>query len=206
MLGIKRGLFSNEAGMGSAPNAAATATTRHPATQGIMQMFGVFIDTLVICSCTAALILLSGVHESGLNGVQLTQKALEAHIGSWGGDFLAVAVFLFAYSSIIGNYAYAEGNVEFIRNSKGVLLVFRLMVLGMVFFGSVGSLPLVWDMADLSMGLMALINLAAILLLSRYVFVLRRDYEQQLKAGVKEPVFDIGRYPDLAQKVGRDAW
>jgi len=206
MLGIKRGLFSNEAGMGSAPNAAATATTKHPATQGIMQMFGVFVDTVVICSCTAAIILLSGVHESGLNGVQLTQKAIESQVGSWGGQFLAVAMFLFAFTSIIGNYAYAEGNVEFIKNRPGVILAFRLLVLGMVFFGAVGSLPLVWDMADLSMGLMALINLLAIVLLSKYVFVVQKDYEQQLKAGIKEPVFDVKRYPEIAAKIHQDVW
>ncbi|MCW3481542.1 sodium:alanine symporter family protein [Neisseriaceae bacterium JH1-16] len=206
MLGIKRGLFSNEAGMGSAPNAAATATTKHPATQGIMQMFGVFVDTVVICSCTAAIILLSGVHESGLNGVQLTQKAIESQVGSWGGQFLAVAMFLFAFTSIIGNYAYAEGNVEFIKNRPGVILAFRLLVLGMVFFGAVGSLPLVWDMADLSMGLMALINLVAIVLLSKYVFVVQKDYEQQLKAGIKEPVLDVKQYPELAAKIHQDVW
>ncbi|KZE33856.1 AGCS family alanine or glycine:cation symporter [Crenobacter luteus] len=206
MLGIKRGLFSNEAGMGSAPNAAATATTRHPATQGVLQMFGVFVDTIVICTCTAAIILLSDVHGTGLSGVQLTQKAIESQVGGWGGEFLAVAMFLFAYSSIIGNYAYAEGNVEFIKKHPTVLLVFRLMVLGMVFFGSVGSLPLVWDMADLSMGLMALINLAAIVLLSKYVFIVQKDFERQLKAGVKEPVFDVKAYPELLAKLKPGAW
>ena len=206
MHGIRRGLCSNEAGMGSAPNAAATATTRHPATQGIMQMFGVFIDTIIICSCTAAIILIAGVHDSELTGVQLTQKALEMEIGSWGADFLAVAMFLFAFSSIIGNYAYAEGNVEFIKKHPLILPAFRLLVLGMVFFGAVGSLPLVWDMADLSMGLMALINLLAILLLSKYVLLIQRDYEKQLKAGVEQPVFDVTQYPELEKKIYPDVW
>ncbi|OWY39745.1 sodium:alanine symporter family protein [Xenophilus sp. AP218F] len=206
MQGIRRGLFSNEAGMGSAPNAAATASTRHPATQGVMQMFGVFIDTIVICTATAAIILLSGAHESGLSGVQLTQKAVESQFGSAGSHFLALAMFLFAFTSIIGNYAYAEGNVEFIRNSKPVLLAFRLLVLAMVLFGSKASLPLVWDMADAAMGMMALVNLVAIALLSRYVFVLLKDYQEQLRAGVAVPVFVASRYPKLAAKLEQGIW
>lgn len=208
MMGIKRGLFSNEAGMGSAPNAAAAATTRHPASQGIMQMFGVFIDTIIVCSCTAFIILLSGAFVPGaeLKGVQLTQKALSLTLGDWGGHFLAIALFLFCFTSIIGNYAYAEGNVEFIKNNKTVMLLFRLLVLAMVLFGALGSVPLVWDMADLSMGLMAIINLVAIVLLSKYVFVLLKDYQQQLKAGVKQPVFDIKQYPEIEAKIHKDVW
>ena len=208
MMGIKRGLFSNEAGMGSAPNAAAAATTRHPASQGIMQMLGVFIDTILVCSATAFIILLSGAFVPGgeLTGVQLTQAALATQVGEWGKHFLAVALFLFCFTSIIGNYAYAEGNVEFIKKRPLVILVFRLMVLGMVFFGSVGSLPLIWDMADLSMGLMAIINLSAILLLSRYVIVLLKDYQVQLKAGVEEPVFDVKKYPEIEAKIHKDIW
>lgn len=208
MMGIKRGLFSNEAGMGSAPNAAAAATTRHPASQGLIQMLGVFIDTIVVCSCTAFIILLSGAWVPGgeLQGVQLTQKALSMTLGDWGGHFLAIALFLFCFSSIIGNYAYAEGNVEFIKNNKSVMFVFRLLVLAMVMFGAIGSLPLVWDMADLSMGIMAIINLIAIVLLSRYVFVLLKDYQQQRNQGIAEPVFDIKQYPELQSKVHQDVW
>jgi AGCS family alanine or glycine:cation symporter len=206
MQGIRRGLFSNEAGMGSAPNAAATATARHPVTQGLMQMMGVFIDTLVICTATAAIILLSGVHDSGLNGVQLTQKAVETQFGSAGSHFLALAMFLFAFTSILGNYAYAEGNVEFIRRSKPLLLLFRLAVLGMVLFGSKASLPLVWDMADAAMGLMALVNLVAIVLLSRFVFVLLRDYQEQRRAGNPSPSFLASRHPELASKLEKGVW
>ncbi|MBN3005881.1 sodium:alanine symporter family protein [Chromobacterium alkanivorans] len=206
MLGIKRGLFSNEAGMGSAPNAAATATSRHPASQGAIQMFGVFIDTMVICTATAAIILLSGVYDQGLSGVALTQKAIESQFGPIGASFLAVAMFLFAFSTIIGNYAYAEGNVEFIRSNKGILLAFRLIVLAMVMFGAVASLPLVWDMADFAMGLMALINLVAIVLLSRYFFIVLKDYERQLKRGESTPVFKVADYPELAAKVEKDIW
>ncbi len=208
MMGIKRGLFSNEAGMGSAPNAAAAATTAHPASQGIIQMFGVFIDTIIVCSCTAFIVLLSGAYVPGaeLKGVQLTQAALSATLGSWGGHFLAVALFLFCFSSIIGNYAYAEGNVEFIKNNKGVMLGFRLLVLFMVGFGAIGSSPLVWDMADLAMGVMALINLFAIVMLSKYVFVLLKDYQQQLKAGKDKPVFDVKKYPEIQAKIHKDVW
>lgn len=208
MLGIKRGLFSNEAGMGSAPNAAAAATTRHPASQGIVQMFGVFIDTIVVCSCTAFIVLLSGAYVPGaeLKGVQLTQAALSATLGSWGGHFLAIALFLFCFSSIIGNYAYAEGNVEFIKNNKLVMLGFRLLVLFMVAFGAIGSSPLVWDMADLSMGIMALINLFAIVMLSKYVFTLLKDYQDQLKAGNKQPEFDVKRYPEIQARIHPESW
>ena len=208
MLGIKRGLFSNEAGMGSAPNAAAAATTRHPASQGLIQMFGVFIDTMIVCTCTALIVLLSGAFVPGaeLKGVQLTQAAMSATLGSWGGTLLAVIMFLFCFSTIIGNYAYAEGNVEFIKNNKVVIFLFRLTVLGMVVFGCLGSSMLVWDMADLAMGVMALINLFAIVMLSKYVFVLLKDYQQQLKAGVKQPVFDVKKYPEIEAKIHKDVW
>ena len=206
MMGIKRGLFSNEAGMGSAPNAAATATSSHPASQGAIQMFGVFIDTMLICTATAVIILLSGVYDHGLSGVALTQKALESQFGGVGASFLAVAMFLFAFSTIIGNYAYAEGNVEFIRSSKLILLVFRLIVLAMVMFGAVASLPMVWDMADFAMGLMALINLMAIVLLSRYFFIVLKDYQRKLKQGDLMPTFKASDYPELADKVDKGIW
>ncbi|WP_037585925.1 alanine/glycine:cation symporter family protein [Stenoxybacter acetivorans] len=206
MLGIKRGLFSNEAGMGSAPNAAAAADVKHPASQGMIQMLGVFVDTLVVCSCTAFILLLSNVTASAeLTGVQLTQAAVVSHVGDWGADFLAFLLFIFAFSSIIGNYAYAESNVQFIKNHRSVMLVFRLLVLAMVYFGAVNSVPLVWDMADLSMGLMALINLVAIILLSPYVFLLLKDYQNQLKAG-KDPVFKMADHPKLRDKVQSDIW
>ena len=156
MMGIKRGLFSNEAGMGSAPNAAAASDVKHPVNQGLVQMLGVFVDTFVVCSCTAIIILVSGLYENaGFEGVTLTQMALESQIGAWGDDFLALILFLFAYSSIIGNYAYAEGNVQFINNNSRVMLIFRLFVLVMVYFGSIASVPLIWNMADLFMGVMA---------------------------------------------------
>lgn len=207
-MGIKRGLFSNEAGMGSAPNAAASASTPHPVNQGLLQMLGVFIDTIVICSATAFIILLSDAYApgNGAKGVALTQSAVEFHIGSGGAAFIAAAVFLFAFTSIIGNYAYAESNINFIKNCKYLRLVFRLMVLGMVMFGAVGSLPMVWDMADASMGFMAMINLIAIVLLSKYAISAWKDYSAQLKSGIKDPIFKSANVPELQNKLSDDCW
>ena len=204
--GVKRGLFSNEAGMGSAPNAAAAATVSHPVQQGLVQMVGVFVDTLVICTATAALILLSDAPRSPeLSGVQLTQAALTSHIGSWGNDFLAVAIFFFAFTSIIGNYAYAESNVQFLTRRPWALTVFRVLLLGMVMFGALTEVPTVWNMADLSMGLMALTNLVALLLLGRVAIRLLRDYERR-RAGPAEPVFARSDDPVLDAKLPRDVW
>lgn len=206
-MGIKRGLFSNEAGMGSAPNAAASASTLHPVNQGLLQMLGVFIDTIIICSATAFIILLSDKYVPGgaAKGAALTQAAVEYHIGSGGSAFMAVAVFLFAFTSIIGNYAYAESNINFIRHDTRVQFVFRLMVLGMVMFGAVGSLPLVWDMADVSMGVMALINLVAILLLSGFALEAWKDYQTQIRQGL-EPNFKSSSIPGLQDKLIDDCW
>jgi AGCS family alanine or glycine:cation symporter len=207
MMGIKRGLFSNEAGMGSAPNAAAASDVKHPVNQGLVQMLGVFVDTFVVCSCTAIIILVSGLYENaGFEGVTLTQMALESQIGAWGDDFLALILFLFAYSSIIGNYAYAEGNVQFINNNPGVMMIFRILVLFMVYFGSIASVPLIWNMADLFMGVMASINLIAILLLMPFILMLLKDYTGQLKRGVKEPVFKLDQHPKFKDKVKSDIW
>lgn len=189
MQGIKRGLFSNEAGMGSAPNAAATAEVSHPVKQGLIQTLGVFTDTILICSATAFMILISGVYNNAeLTGIQLTQNALSSQVGAWGNTFVAVCIFLFAFSSIIGNYYYGETNIEFIKESKMSLFVYRLCVIGMVLFGSVSKIGIVWDLADLFMGLMAIINLIAIVLLCNVAIDALRDYKTQLKAG-KNPVF-----------------
>lgn len=189
MMGIKRGLFSNEAGMGSAPNAAATAEVTHPVKQGFIQTLGVFTDTLLICSSTAFIILISGAYTSkGLEGIQLTQTALSSQVGSWGNIFIAVCILLFAFSSIIGNYYYGETNIEFINSNKIWLFLYRISVIGMVFFGSKSKVQIVWDTADLFMGLMALINLIAIAFLSKIAFAALKDYAKQKKAG-KDPVF-----------------
>ncbi|BAU28039.1 amino acid carrier protein [Aneurinibacillus soli] len=189
MNGVKRGLFSNEAGMGSAPNVAATATTSHPVKQGLIQAFGVLTDTLVICTSTAFIILLSDAYKQpGLNGIALTQAALSQHIGSWASGALAIFVFLFAFGSLIGNYYYGETNIRFLHTSKKWLIVYRISVLAMIIYGSVAKVQVVWDMADLFMGLMVLVNLVAILMLSKVAFAALHDYMEQKKAG-KDPVF-----------------
>lgn len=190
-MGVRRGLFSNEAGMGSAPNAAAMATTDHPATQGFLQMFGVFIDTIVVCSCTAFLILLSGVFVPGqeMEGLRLTRHALEAQVGPWSRHFLAIAIFLFAYSSIIGNYAYAEGNVTFLNKRRAWVVIFRLLVLGAVYLGAVTKVELVWQVGDLSLALMITLNLIALLGLFGTARVVLRNFEAQRRQGVRHPTF-----------------
>lgn len=189
MMGIKRGLFSNEAGMGSAPNAAATAHTTHPAKQGLIQTLSVFTDTLLICSATAFIILTSGEYvKEGLTGIKLTQSALIYHVGGWGSIFIAACIFLFAYSSVIGNYYYGETNIEFINSNKIYLTIYRLLVVGMVMWGSVASLQIVWDLADLFMGLMAVLNIIAIWMLGSVAFKVLKDYEGQKRKGL-DPKF-----------------
>ncbi len=188
LYGVKRGLFSNEAGMGSAPNAAATADVSHPVKQGLIQTLGVFLDTIIICSATAFLILLSNAYTSGAEGINLTQMALTEHVGTWAGPFVSIAILLFAFSSIIGNYYYGETNIEFIKDNKVMLNIYRIASISMVFFGSVASLGFVWTLADLFMGFMALINLVAIALLSKIAIKALKDYQEQRKEGI-EPVF-----------------
>ncbi|WP_061328733.1 alanine/glycine:cation symporter family protein [Clostridium botulinum] len=189
LMGIKRGLFSNEAGMGSAPNAAATANVTHPAKQGLIQTLGVFTDTILICSATSFIVLISGSYlKSDLTGIQLTQTALSSQVGSWRNTFIAICIFLFAFSSVIGNYYYGETNIEFLKGSKTSLFLYRLCVIGMVLFGCVAKIQIVWDMADLFMGFMAIINLIAISMLSKIAFAALKDYDRQKKQGI-EPVF-----------------
>ena len=201
MQGIKRGLFSNEAGMGSAPNVAATAHVSHPVKQGLIQALGVFTDTLIICTCTAFIILFSGAPLDGsINGVQLTQQALSNEVGSIGSTFVALAILLFAFSSIIGNYYYGEANIRFITSKRSVLFIYRILVGGMVMFGALASLDLAWSLADVTMGLMTICNLIAISLLSRQAFLLLQDYVAQKKAGIKSPVFDMNKIPELKDK------
>ena len=198
LTGIKRGLFSNEAGMGSAPNAAATATVTHPVKQGLIQTLGVFTDTIIICTCTAFIILLSGVDlNSNLEGIQLTQNALSSQVGAWGSYFIAFCILLFAFSSIVGNYYYGEANIEFLTDKKIYLTLYRLFVGAMVFFGSIANLNIVWNLADVFMGLMAVLNLIVIALLGKFAFRALEDYRAQKKAGIKEPVFKASSIPEL---------
>ncbi|WP_019241399.1 amino acid carrier protein [Bacillus massilioanorexius] len=189
MYGIKRGLFSNEAGMGSAPNAAASAAVTHPVKQGLIQTLGVFTDTILICSATAFIILLSNATTTDAQGINLTQVALMEHIGPWAGTFVSIAIFLFAFSSIIGNYYYGETNIEFIKDNKIALYVYRVGVILMVIFGAVANLSVVWTLADVFMSVMALINLVAIALLYKVAIRALQDYRAQRKQG-KDPIFN----------------
>jgi AGCS family alanine or glycine:cation symporter len=202
MQGIKRGLFSNEAGEGSAPNAAATAYVTHPVKQGLIQALGVFTDTLVVCSCTAFIILVSGVYSNtSLDGIQLTQQALTHEIGPIGNTFIAITIFLFAYSSVIGNYYYGEANIRFITKNKMVLNVYRIAVGGMVLCGSLMTLKLAWSMADLMMALLTMCNLVAIVLLSKQAIFLLNDYRAQKRRGIKSPVFTKDKMPEIEDKL-----
>lgn len=201
--GVRRGLFSNEAGMGSVPNAAATASVSHPAKQGLVQSLGVFFDTIIICSATAFIIILAGLYSTGKrSGIILTQDSMSVHVGSWAPYFVAIAIFFFAFSSIIGNYYYGETNIEFINAKKGWLTAYRVLVLGMVMFGALATVEIVWTMADLFMGLMAVINLVVIAILGRVAFQALDDFSKQRKQG-KNPVFKV---QSISNPVGIDCW
>ena len=199
MNGVKRGLFSNEAGEGSAPNVAATAAVSHPVKQGLIQALGVFTDTLMVCSCTAFVILISGLYDvPELNGIALTQAALNSEIGAFGPVFIAIAIFLFAFSSIIGNYYYGEANIRFMTSSRTVLTVYRVFSCGvLVMFGSLVSLDIVWNLGDLCMALLTACNLIAIIALGKYAFRLLDDYRKQKRNGIKEPVFHRSQLPEI---------
>ena len=199
MMGIKRGLFSNEAGEGSAPNVAATASVSHPVKQGLLQTLAVFTDTLIICTCTALIILFSGMAENGESGIALTQSALEAEVGSIGSTFVAVAIFFFAFTSIVSNYYYGETNLQFISGKRWLVPTYRVIVGGIVMVGSVISLEAVWAMADIFMGLMTLCNLLAIFMLGKYAIRLLKDYQTQRKAG-KNPVYHSTTIPEISDE------
>ncbi|MCD8340395.1 MAG: alanine:cation symporter family protein, partial [Burkholderiales bacterium] len=204
MTGIRRGLFSNEAGMGAVPNAAASADASHPVKQGLIQALGVYFDTLIVCTASAMLILLyPGWNESGQTGINLVQYTVSSEFGSWINLFITVVVLFFAFSSIIGNYFYGEMNMPFISKKPAALPIFRACVIAMVFIGSVAGLSLVWDLADLFMALLAIVNLVAIALLGKYAFAALKDYQDQKKRGILEPTFDPSCLPD---QVGIYCW
>ncbi|CZX65058.1 sodium:alanine symporter family protein [Enterobacter ludwigii] len=210
MSGFQRGMFSNEAGMGSTPNAAAAAASwpPHPAAQGIVQMIGVFTDTIIICSASAMILLLAGPvpHSSETAGIQLLQQALVNLTGGWGAGFVSLILLLFAFSSIVVNYLYAENNLIFLKvDSRRMITLLRLGVILMVLAGSLLSMPLVWQLADVFMALMAITNLTAILLLSPVVTLIARDYLRQRKLGVP-PIFDASRYPDIQAQIAPGTW
>lgn len=200
MLGIKRGLYSNEAGMGSAPNAAATASVSHPVKQGLVQSLSVYIDTILICSCSAVMVLIFYVQDpvtaQALNGIPLVQAAVSNSVGEIGIHFITFAIFAFAYSSLIGNYFYAESNFKFITQSKPALIVFRFACLAAILYGAINSFDLAWNLADIFMGFMAIMNLIVILLIGKWALAALKDYEAQKKQG-KDPIFMASSIPGL---------
>ena len=207
MQGVKRGLFSNEAGLGSAPNVAAVAFVPHPVNQGMVQAFSVFIDTIVMCSCTAFIILLSDLYQPGAGGVEgiaLTQTALAGHLGNWGGSFVSIALVLFAFTSIMYNYYLGENSLNyFSEENQKLFAVFRVLVLALVFWGSAQDLGTVFGFADLTMGLLGLVNLVGLLWMARLGLRLLRDYESQLARG-EVPQLRGSQWSDL--DIDRRAW
>lgn len=200
VLGLKRGLFSNEAGMGSAPNAAATASVSHPCKQGLVQTLSVYLDTMLVCTCSAFIVLIFFVKQGGtfgdLNGMPLVQMAINSSVGELGIHVVTFAIFCFAFSSLIGNYFYAEGNIRFITKSKTVLTVFRFTCLAAIMVGCLNNFTLAWNFADITMAFMAMVNLVAIFLLGKWAFMALDDYTRQRKAG-KNPVFVAENIPGL---------
>lgn len=203
LTGVKRGMFSNEAGLGSAPNAGASAAVTHPVKQGLVQTLGVYFDTFLVCTITAFIILVSVPDlASAERGIGLTQGALTSTLGEWANVALSVIVFLLAFSSILGNYYYGESNIEFMTRNRGVLVGYRVLVVVAVLVGSVAAADLVWNLADGVMGLMALVNLIAIGLLSPIAFRLLKDYTAQRREG-RDPVFTRDRLPGVS---GIECW
>lgn len=203
LTGVKRGMFSNEAGLGSAPNAGASAAVTHPVKQGLVQTLGVYFDTFLVCSITAFIILVSVPDLAGATrGIGLTQGALVGTLGEWSNIALSVIIFLLAFSSILGNYYYGESNIEFISPNPVLLTVYRILVVIAVLAGSVVGADLVWNFADGVMGLMALTNLIAIGLLSGLAFKLLKDYTGQRRDG-RDPVFTRDRLPGVT---GIECW
>jgi len=199
IMGVKRGLFSNEAGLGSAPNVAAVAEVKHPVAQGIVQSLSVFIDTIVLCSCTALIILLSGVYQPGteMAGVVLTQTAMAALVGEWGRVFVSIALLLFVFTTLIYNYYLGENALSFFTSKRWPVQTYRVLVVALVLWGSVQDLGTVFAFADVTMGLLAIANLIALALLFKVGLRLMRDYDKQIKAGVASPVFDPKDFADL---------
>lgn len=199
--GLRRGLFSNEAGLGSAPNVAATAEVRHPISQGITQAFSVFIDTILICSCTAFVILLGDVYvpgAEGIDGVVLTQQSLVSHLGAWTQYFLTIAILLFSFSSIIYNYYLGENALTVLSENPTAIQILRIAVMGVVFLGAVApNATAVFFFSDPMMGVLALVNLLVIMMLFPIARRILQDFRKQLKAGIERPVLKIEDFTDL---------
>lgn len=189
--GVRRGLFSNEAGMGAVPNASAVADVSHPAKQGLIQALGVYLDTIVVCSATAFVIIIGGegiYNNPELQGLAITQAALSSELGAWSLHLLTICVLMFAFSSIIGNYYYGENNISYLGLGKTGLSIYRVLVMCFVFLGSVGDFSIVWNTGDIFMGIMAIINLVCLMLIGKLAVASYKDYMIQLKAG-KDPKF-----------------
>lgn len=201
--GVKRGLFSNEAGEGSAPNAAATATTSHPVKQGLLQSMGVFVDTLIICTCTAFVIILSGLYTGNEDGILLTGSAMEHFLGSFGRWYLTASIFLFAFSTIIANYFYGETNIRYISNKRWPIEVFRIITGITILLGGFMTLQEAFSVVDLAMAILVIVNMIAILRLSPKVVFLYRDYMKQRRAG-QDPVFHAETMPEVINDL--DTW
>ena len=199
LMGVKRGLFSNEAGLGSAPNVAAVAEVKHPAAQGIVQSLSVFIDTILVCTSTALIILLSGVYQPGMEqaGVVLTQTALAAEVGEWGRVFVSMALLLFVFTTLVYNYYLGENALGFFSQKRWLVQVYRVLVMALVLWGSMQDLSTVFGFADVTMGLLALVNLFAVFMLFKTGLRLMRDYDEQISAGVESPVLDAKKFADL---------
>lgn len=206
--GLRRGLFSNEAGLGSAPNVAATAYVKHPVSQGITQSFSVFIDTIIICSCTAFVILLGDVYQpgaDGIDGVVLTQQSMVAHVGSWAQYYLTAAILLFSFSSIMYNYYLGENALSFLTKNPMAIHVLRIAIVGIVFLGAVApGATSVFSFSDPMMGILAVVNLLALTMLFPTALRIINDFRDQLKNGIRTPVFDPKKFPDL--NTDHSAW
>lgn len=181
--GVARGLFSNEAGMGSTPNSHAVAGVKHPYEQGLAAMVGVFIDTIVVCSATALSILVTDAHLSGNQGVAVTQEAFNRAFGSFGISFLAVCLTFFAFTTVVGWYYFGENNIKFLFKSKVAIWVYQALVLVCIVLGSIFKVEVVWEMADMFNGFMVIPNIIAIVFLFREAKKIEKDYKEQLKSG-----------------------
>ncbi len=193
-IGFRRGLVSNEAGQGTSANAAAAASTAHPASQGLIQSLGVFTDTILVCTATAFVLLLSGVDMVGSDGIVLTQSAFETTLGHWSSILLTLSLFFFAISTILGMYYYGQSNFEFIFGGHKYLKLYKISVVTFIFFSAIVQTQALWNFTDIATAIMALINVYALFKLRKYPMLLLKDYEEQLKAGIEDPKFDASKY------------
>ncbi|MDO4791669.1 MAG: sodium:alanine symporter family protein [Buchananella hordeovulneris] len=210
--GARRGVFSNEAGLGTAANAAGTATVAHPVSQGLIQSLGVFIDTILICTTTGIAILLAGpaVYTPGTDlaarGAVLTQEAVAAGLGAWTATPMAIIILIFAYSTLLGIYSYTQVNIDYLSRKKDLHVVNGVIITLAAGLGTIASLKTVWALSDVALGLIGILNLLAIIVLSPWVLAVVRDYRAQRACGVEEPVFDEKARDSLPRLLPTDAW